>query len=192
MSVLQDNCPVTPLESVMKVIEEETNEVFTDFDPVPIGCASLAQVHTALYKGNKVAIKVQHDYLDSHAKVDIVTCSLMAKLVKKVFPAFEFGWLAEEMERNLPLELDFVHEHANTERARRNFKGEDGLIIPKVYLSTRRLLVMEYIEGGKVDDTNYIQRNMIDPQLVSIQLGRVYGEMIFNHRFVHCGTQILI
>lgn len=35
------------------------------------------------------------------------TTTLMLKVVKTVFPSFEFTWLGEEMEENLPLEMDF-------------------------------------------------------------------------------------
>jgi hypothetical protein len=35
------------------------------------------------------------------------TTTLMLRVVKTVFPSFEFTWLGEEMEQNLPLEMDF-------------------------------------------------------------------------------------
>lgn len=35
------------------------------------------------------------------------TTTFLLRLVKRVFPEFEFTWLGEEMEANLPLEMDF-------------------------------------------------------------------------------------
>jgi len=46
---------------------------------------------------------------------------LLVALVSRIFPEFQFGWLSEEMRRNLPLELDFVHEARNCEKVAKNF-----------------------------------------------------------------------
>ncbi len=43
-------------------------------------------------------------------------------MIKRLFPEFEFTWLGEEMRENLPKELDFAHEAANTARTVREFK----------------------------------------------------------------------
>lgn len=42
--------------------------------------------------------------------------SLVVKVVDKLFPKFSYKWLAEEMERNLPRELDFLHEAENSRK----------------------------------------------------------------------------
>lgn len=72
--------------------------------------------------------------------------------VKTFFPEFEFTWLGDEMQQNLPIELNFVHEAENTERARRNFADvrTTSLYIPEVLGATRRTLTMEFIEGARV------------------------------------------
>lgn len=60
------------------------------------------------------------------------------------------------------------------------------LKIPKVYweLSTDRVLVMEYLEGGQVTDLNYMKKNDIDPFEVSNKLGALYANMIFLNGLV--------
>lgn len=82
------------------------------------------------------------------------TTTLALACVKRIFPSFEFTWLGEEMRENLPKELDFAHEAQNTERARANFAGagrtRTSLYIPEVVSSTKRTIVMEFIEGGRV------------------------------------------
>lgn len=48
--------------------------MFTDFEPKPLGAASLAQVHKAkLPDGTIVAVKVQHPKVKAHSFVDIKT-----------------------------------------------------------------------------------------------------------------------
>lgn len=107
--------------------------------------ASLAQVHKAVLKNTTqfVAVKIQHPTLDFYSAVDIQMCADIVLLVKKVFPEFEFDWLAEEMKDSLPKELDFVREGENGLKTLNNFSTEPSIKIPKVYWAKRRVLCME-------------------------------------------------
>lgn len=62
---------------------------------------------------------------------------LLVNIVDWLFPEFTFMWLAEETKRNLPLELDFIHEGQNAERVRRMFSSLLWLKVAK--LSVRLL-----------------------------------------------------
>ncbi len=62
-----------------------------------------------------VAVKVQHRYVKRHSFVDIHTMDFLVRTVKYFFPEFEFMWLADEMRKNLPLELSFTQEAKNAE-----------------------------------------------------------------------------
>jgi aarF domain-containing kinase len=48
------------------------DDLFSDFEPAPIGVASLAQVHVATHKatGQKVAVKIQHPPLQEFAAIE--------------------------------------------------------------------------------------------------------------------------
>jgi aarF domain-containing kinase len=64
------------LEGVRQVFYEDTGmsieDVFSDFNPEPIGVASLAQVHVATHRatGQKVAVKIQHPPLQEFAAIE--------------------------------------------------------------------------------------------------------------------------
>jgi predicted unusual protein kinase regulating ubiquinone biosynthesis (AarF/ABC1/UbiB family) len=60
--------------------------------------------------------------------------------------------------------------------------------VPRIFwdLSTDRVLVMEYCEGGQVDDIAYMREHGISVNEVTRKLGDMYSEMIFTHGFVHC------
>lgn len=68
---LQDRCPVSSFESIKKMVEGETGmafeDVFSEFEEIPLGAASLAQVHRAVDKasGQKVAVKCQHPGMET-------------------------------------------------------------------------------------------------------------------------------
>lgn len=81
----------------------------SDWDPNPIGVASIAQVHLATDRetGKRVAVKLQHPGLEEWSSVDLATVNFSVKLIDYLFPTFSFGWLATEVNESLPLELDF-------------------------------------------------------------------------------------
>ena len=97
MRVLQDQCDPTPYEDLERLfitdMGQDIPEIFDDFDPNPIGVASLAQVHVGRYKetGQLVAVKVnqcipaayliltpsilqlQHPHLAEFSEIDMET-----------------------------------------------------------------------------------------------------------------------
>ena len=106
--------------------------------------------------------------------------------VKHWFPEFEFTWLGEEMRENLPKEMDFAHEAKNAERAVEDFKGvHTSLYIPEVLFSDKRVLVMEYIQGGRVDDLEYLDAHAIDRNKVAIELSRIFSRMVHLSGWFH-------
>ncbi|TIA87990.1 hypothetical protein E3P99_02851 [Wallemia hederae] len=193
MRPLQDQCNPSSIEDVNRILKlatgKDTDELFTEFNPTPIGVASLAQVHIASDKssGQKVAVKVQHPGLDEYAEIDIKTVQLISKAIKKLFPEFEFTWLADEMAVNLPLELDFRHESNNANRCREDFasKSKTSLYIPDFLWSHKLALCMEYIEGARPDDLNFLQQHNIDRNQVAKELASLFSEMVYINGFFH-------
>lgn len=192
MKVLHSNAPQNPIEDLFKVIKQDLkrnpSEIFEHFEGEPLGTASLAQVHKATLKtGETVAVKVQHPYVKGNARVDMKTMELAVKLLAMVFPDFKIQWLVDESKKNLPVELNFLNEGKNAEKLAQQFSNYHWLKIPKIYweISSPRVLVMEYVDGGHVTDINYMQQHHINPLTVSNKIGKLYSEMIFNTGFVH-------
>ncbi|KAK4883427.1 hypothetical protein RN001_006746 [Aquatica leii] len=111
----------------------------------------------------------------------------LVKIISWVFPDFHFQWLVDESKKNIPQELDFVQEGKNAEKISKAFRHYDWLKVPTIRwdLTTKRVLTMEYIEGGQVNDLKYIKENKINPYEVTEKLGTLYSEMIFLNGFVH-------
>ncbi|CEQ40464.1 SPOSA6832_02082 [Sporobolomyces salmonicolor] len=115
------------------------------------------------------------------------TTTFLLKAVKSIFPSFEFTWLGEEMEQNLPLEMDFRHEAANAARCVKDFSDlkKTPLVVPDVLWAKKRVMVMEFIQGGRVDDLDYLARHKIDRNLVSRQIAEICSRMIYITGFFH-------
>jgi predicted unusual protein kinase regulating ubiquinone biosynthesis (AarF/ABC1/UbiB family) len=94
MKILQDRCEPTPysaLEDLFLIdMGAPVAELFDDFDPTPIGVASLAQVHVGHHRasGQKVAVKVSlfyeshlRQYLKKELSSNILTLRNFATLI---------------------------------------------------------------------------------------------------------------
>jgi aarF domain-containing kinase len=192
---LQDKCPVSTYDSIEEMFLKDTgkplSDMFETFDREPIGSASLAQVHRATLKGTgqRVAVKVQHPHLAEWVPLDMRLTSFSFETLKRWFPEYDLSWLSSEMEVSLPQELDFALEGANAMRARQYFaKIPDlPLIIPNVFMSKKRILVMDFVAGHRPDDLKYIDSQGIDRDEVSVALARIFNEMIFGEGApLHC------
>ncbi|ESW35530.1 hypothetical protein PHAVU_001G242500 [Phaseolus vulgaris] len=193
-----NKCPVSSYEQVCNVFKRELGDtpdkIFSEFDPVPIASASLAQVHVArMHDGQKVAVKVQHTHMTDTAAADHATVELVVNTLHRFFPSFDYRWLIDEISESLPKELDFLTEAKNSERCLDNFHKlsphiANYVYAPKVYwnLSTSKLLTMEFMDGAYVNDVKTIQKLGIDLHELSTLVSQTFAEMMFKHGFVHC------
>ncbi|XP_020496906.2 aarF domain-containing protein kinase 1 [Labrus bergylta] len=193
LKVLHSRAPQSSMEEIQQVIKEdlgkELSELFVSFEEQPQGAASLAQVHKAvLHDGRTVAVKVQHPKVQRQSSKDIMVIEVLLRAVHWLFPDFAFMWLVEEAKKNMPLELDFLNEGHNAERVAKMLGHFPFLKVPMIHwhLSTKRILTMEFAEGGQVNDRDYMKTHGINVNEISENLGKMYSEMIFVHGFVHC------
>ncbi|KAL4878591.1 ABC1 family-domain-containing protein [Aspergillus karnatakaensis] len=192
---LQDKCPVSSIESVEQMFVADTgkriDETFESFEPLPIGAASLAQVHVGVLKetGQKVAVKVQHPALAEWAPLDLALTRFTFSMLKRFFPEYDLEWLSKEMDLSLPQELDFRMEAQNAIRTSEYFKkhSDAPLVIPDVIWSQKRILVMEFLSGQRPDNLEFLDANGIDRDEVSAALAHIFNEMIFGDNApLHC------
>ncbi|KAK6156128.1 hypothetical protein DH2020_010376 [Rehmannia glutinosa] len=193
-----NRCPVSSYDQVREVVKKELggapDDIFHEFDPIPIASASLAQVHVARTRdGQKVAVKVQHTHMTDTAAADYATVELIVNTLHWLFPSFDYRWLVDEMRESLPKELDFLIEAKNNIKCMDNFRRlsphiSEYVYAPKIHwnLSTSKLLVMEFIDGAQVNDLRTLQKLEIHPSDVSKLLSQAFAEMMFKHGFVHC------
>lgn len=191
---LQDKCPVSSYESIEEMFLADTGSPLSDhfeqFEKVPIGAASLAQVHRAKMKdtGEEVAVKVQHPALAEWVRLDLALTKYTFHTLKWWFPDYDLSWLSDEMEVSLPKELDFAMEGENAMRTKRYFENIKGtpLVIPDVKWGLKRILVMEFLAGHRTDDLEFLDSNGIDRDEVSAAIAKIFNEMIFGDTPLHC------
>jgi ubiquinone biosynthesis protein len=177
LSYLQDEVPPVSWDEAREVVETELGapieDLFAQVDPVPIASASLAQVHVArLVGGQEVVVKIQRPNIEKTVNLDLDIIYDLAHTAQQRIAAasrFDVGDLAEEFASALRTEMDFRREAWNADRFRKNFEGEPHLYVPKIYwdYSTKRLLVMERLQGIKIDDLDAIRAAGYSPKRLS-------------------------
>ena len=191
---LQTDVPADSPELVRRTLEAElgrpVDELFLEFDPVPMASASIGQVHRAkLRSGEQVVVKVQHAGIERKIEVDLDILSGLAMLAEMSaeFQNYHPRAVAAEFQRALRRELDFGRELRHMQQFAKDFAGNPKVHIPRPYpeLSTGRVLTMELIDGIKLEETERLARAGIDLPEVARHGARLFLEMIFTNGFYH-------
>jgi len=203
---LQDQVQPLPLSAISNVVERELGKpltaLFDHFNSESIAAASVAQVHEArLFSGERVAVKVIRPDILPIIRKDIRLMYYLARMIENRSQRGRMLGvmnLVKEFERTIFNELDMFTEAGNIERFRTNFKHTREMHICKVYreYTSRSVLVMEYIDGIKVDQVEAIKAAGIDPgEIAHIGLrsfSRQLMEFGFFHADPHPGNTIVM
>ncbi|KYR02649.1 putative protein serine/threonine kinase [Tieghemostelium lacteum] len=196
LSVFQDHAPYEAYKEVQKLFQYEfgkdPDEIFEDFQRIPINSASLAQVHKAKLRQpdgtiREVAVKVQYPDLLQRFEKDLQSISNVMKYITWFFPQFQFAWLLPEATESLHQELDFINEGKNSEKMASLFKDNKQLKIPTVYWdqTTKRILTMEFIYGVRIDDKKGLEKLGINAKELYYLFSNLFATQIFVLGFLH-------
>jgi len=192
---LQKDVAPFSFDEVEKIINEEYNgnsaDFFAKIEPNPLASGSIAQVHVAtLVSGEKVVLKIQRPGIARLIETDVEIMQYMARVVQKKFPELESidaQAILKEFKSSIRREIDFNQEMANIERFQNNFKKSKDIYIPKLYkdLSSRKILVMEFIEGHSINDLFSDKHPNLDPKKIAEKGASFVLTQIFTHGFFH-------
>lgn len=195
LSQLQDSVSPEKTESIINRIEEERSqsigEVFTAFEQTPVAAASLGQVHKAtLADGTTVAVKVMRPGIEEIVALDLKTLRVLiafARRFTKVGKFVDLKDVYEEFEEVITLELDYSKEAEHIERFRENFTGFPGVTVPHVYenYSSSKMLVMEFIEGVKINEVDSLEKAGISKTKLAKILYLSYLQQLLEDGFFH-------
>jgi ubiquinone biosynthesis protein len=192
---LQSAVPPFPSADAVKILEEElggpVGKVFLRFDEAPMASASIAQVHSAeLLSGERVVVKIQRPNLEEIITTDIEIMHIFAALMESVILRTEVlnaSAIIDEFGKSLRKEIDFTLEASNIKKFDLQFRSNSKVYIPKVFLeyTTKRVLVMERIDGIKVSNIRALLSAGNDPIKIAHNGAHVVIEQIFENGFFH-------
>lgn len=181
----------TVLEALRAEYATPIEDIFDAIDDVPLGSASVAQVHKArLVTGELVAIKVQRPHVREIMAQDIAIMRSLAKRSKRLVNAEQFLDLQSvinELWQSFREETDFLVEAKNLEEFRRNNADCAYISSPKPYLSlcTEHVVVMDYIEGIPLNEHAQLVAQGYDLQEIGTKLVDNYTTQILDEGFFH-------
>ena len=192
---LQDSVPPIPFVDIKKVIEGELrlpiHKIFREISKESTAAASVAQVHRAvLHSGEEVAVKVIRPGIERKIKEDILLMYYFAEKIEKILDIGKLLGcinLVKEFERTIIKELDMFIEAGNMTQFAKNFEAVDELYIGKVFWehTSRSVLVMEHIDGIKMDRVEEIKAHGIDPKEVALIGLRSFSRQLMEFGLFH-------
>lgn len=183
--------PETVRETITRELGKAPEELYAEFDEVPLGSASIAQVHAArLHDGTSVVIKVQHPTAESRIQKDLEILLALADNAEQLSPElrqFQPRSLVAEFKKGLLKEVDFKKEVNNLQQVARNLSDLDAVHIPLPFpdLSTRRVLTMERIDGYSVARIDRMVAEGIDRGQLAHDFADAYIRMILKDGIYH-------
>ncbi len=190
---LQDRVPPFPADQAHELIEaalgQPVQTAFSSFEDVPIAAASLSQVHRAvLANGDRVVVKVQRPGIEETVRTDLEILFDLAQLVQTrtaLGQIYDLSDIAEDFASTLRDEMDYLREAENAERFRGFFADDPAVVIPRVFAATPRVLVLEELQGIKIDDLAGLAAASIDCHQVALESADLIFKQVFDHNFFH-------
>eukprot|EP00455_Lapot_gusevi_P022309 TRINITY_DN2322_c0_g2_i1.p1 TRINITY_DN2322_c0_g2~~TRINITY_DN2322_c0_g2_i1.p1 ORF type:complete len:563 (+),score=60.32 TRINITY_DN2322_c0_g2_i1:61-1749(+) len=187
LRTLEDACPARPFDEIKQIVEtsmgKPLSEIFSEFDPQPLGSASIGQVHRARLRrnGQVVAVKIQYPGVEKLFRGDIKTMRDFAEIAQP-----EQAIIFNEIEKQFMTEFNYRLEGENLRQVRDNINVKFGnrVAVPEPYLDlcTREVLVMEYFKGEKLMDAmdRMVQKAAKDQGKTVSQLTQEYRDKLLK------------
>ena len=159
LAELQSNAPPMSTSLAIETVERELggplDELFIEFDPVPIAAASIGQVHRAIARDpatgdeRAVAVKVQYPGIAESIVADLKNADLLGLLLKQGFGGLDPAEMIDEIKIRLAEETDYELEARNQQEFVNYYRDHPFIRIPEVVpaFCTARVLTTELVEG---------------------------------------------
>ncbi|MGM8870521.1 ABC1 kinase family protein [Psychrobacter sp. 2Y5] len=196
LQTLNDDTATLTWPGIEQTLRHTLGEKFDelDIDQVPIGTASLAQVHRATIKatGEEVVLKIQYPGVADAIDSDLALFKRLLKVSNAVPQTRALDTWFEEIRDLLHVEVDYNIEAATTERFYGRLQDDPRYAVPKIYrdFSSQRLLCMSYESGVSVtspllQELSSERRNAIGQAAIEIMMQEIFvwGEMQTDPNF---------
>ena len=195
LSALQDRLPPFAGSVARETIEQElaapVDDLFGQFDDVPVAAASIAQVHFAeTHDGEKVAVKVLRPEIETRFRQDIDLFLWLARLLERTRPALRRlrpQEVVRTFEAAVNIVLDLRLEAAAASELRENTENDTGFQVPKIdwVLTGRRVMTLERIEGARIDDLAALEEAGFAPRDILRRSAESFFNQVFRDGFFH-------
>ncbi len=167
--------------------DEEVDEVLAELEATPRARATTGQVHRGVRArdGVAVAVKVQRPGVEEAIRADLGTVTALARLAAAVSARLDAAGLAARARAELLDELDHELEAQRQRAFARAYRGHPFVVVPAVdtRLSTRRVLVSEWVEGMNASEVARLDQSERDRAAEALL--RFFGGSPYRAGLVH-------
>jgi predicted unusual protein kinase regulating ubiquinone biosynthesis (AarF/ABC1/UbiB family) len=159
---------------------------FASFGEQAAAAASLGQVHKATeLNGQPLAVKLQYPEMQSTVEADLNQLRIVMSIYKRMDAALDTSEIVGEIGARLREELDYDLEARHMALYGRIFKGDGAILVPELLpeLSTKRLLTMTWLDGGKL--LNYKTRPLEERNVIAKALFRAWWYPFSHYAVIH-------
>lgn len=151
---LQNQSPhFLDIQEIKKILQKELNSKFdllTELSEKPIAAASIGQVHTAFYKGQKIVLKIQYPNIEKSIDSDLtILQGIIQALLSVARKKMDLTSIFDEMKIVFSRETNYLLELENLKRYQEIFSSHSDYVVPQAVdeLCTERVVAMNYEEG---------------------------------------------
>ena len=192
---LQDALPPLPFADIERQIHSSFGrpwqDLFASLDPVPVGAASIAQVHRGITTdGRDVAVKVLRPAVEKDFARAIDTYEWAAAQVEAMGgePArLRPRLVIATFKRWTARELDLRREAASASELAEGMQAEPGFVIPAIdwQRTSGKVLTLEWLDGIKLSNREGLIAAGHDPAALAHRLVRAFLRQAIAEGFFH-------
>ncbi|MBX3137398.1 AarF/ABC1/UbiB kinase family protein [Candidatus Obscuribacterales bacterium] len=195
LAKLQEGVAEFDLQTAKEIINRELGgypeELYQEFNPVPIAAASLAQAYKAVLKdGREVVVKVQRPNLAKVLARDVQVLGAVADEVM-LYPSLcrhtDWPGVVDEFAKTTFEEIDYIREGRNADVFRRNFRNFERIYIPRIVwrLTGRHVLTIEYVNGFRITDVDTLDAMGLSREEITRTGATFYLRQLLEDGFFH-------
>ncbi len=189
---LLDRLPIVPYpvfcEMVEKSLDRPIAAMFADVHEVPLGSASIAQIHRATtIHGDDVVIKMVKPGIRETLITDAKLLRGVGATLQLFFSRYQPQRIIKEFCDYTLKEVDLRREADNCDTFHANFADQPDIIFPTIFrdYSSRTVLTMEFLDGERPDSKRAQALPLEDRErLVDLGTGSII-QMIYKDGFFH-------
>ena len=190
LAELRQDAPPMSADLAAAVLEEELgegpDELFAEWDPVPLASASIGQVHKAITHDDRaVAVKIQYPGVDEAIRADLDNTDALFGAMGFLFSGLDPDAIVAELKARLVEELDYRLEADNQRLFVDYYRDHPFIHIPAVVdeLSTGRVLTTELSSGARWEELmtwSQEERDLAGEAIYRFVFRSLYRLHVFN------------
>ena len=180
--------PSLAAEVVTEQLGAQPQQVFLDWEPMPVAAASIGQVHRAVTRsGQRVAVKVQYPGVGAAIRSDLRNAEVLYRAFSALaLPSLDVKGLVDELRARMLEELDYTLEAQRQNEFHHRYGGHPFVHIPAVLpeLSRERVITGEWVDGMDFATfearADHELRQTVAEVLFRFYQGAIYRGRVFN------------